>query len=77
MKFLKPNQDRKILLNFKFSKSPSVMIQAKRPVADMLKEQGCKIKHPLTGKEIMLKFYGMRPDFRRCAMVWDFVEVEP
>lgn len=74
--FFRKNQDRKILLNFKFLGTQSVMIQAKRDTAEMLKAQGCKLKHPLTGKDIYLAYFGMRPDFKRCALVWDFVEVE-
>jgi len=77
VKFLKPNPDRKILLSFKFHQSQSVVIQAKRQVAEMLRDKGCKVKHPVTGKEITLKFTSIRPDFRRCALVWEFVEVSP
>jgi hypothetical protein len=53
------------------------MIQAKRETAELLQREGCKVKHPLTGKDIYLKYVGIRPDFRRSALIYDFIEVNP
>ena len=68
------NPGRKVLLVFRFAHGPSVTIQGSRAVAELGKREGFKITHPVEGRSIMLVFSSIRPDFRRAAVAYEFLE---
>lgn len=72
---LKRNPTRKILLRFCFKKGQSVTAETSWEVADSGRHKGFSVSHPDTGEKLFLSFLRKIPDFKRGAIIYEFIEV--
>lgn len=70
----RPSLDRKILLKFHFKQGQSVLVQSSWETADDGRIHGFNVSHPITGQKMLLAFLKKTPDFKRGAIIYEFVE---
>ena len=70
----RPSLDRKILLKFHFKEGQSVTVQTSFETADDGRIHGFSVTHPMTGQKLLLSFLKRVPDFKRGAIIYEFIE---
>lgn len=51
------------------------MVQASYETADDGRIHGFNVTHPVTGEKLLLTFLRKIPDFRRGAIIYEFIQV--
>lgn len=70
----RPSLDRRIILKFRFKEGQSVMVNGNWETAEDGRIHGFSVTHPVSGAKMLLSFFKKVPDFRRGAIVYEFIE---